>query len=384
MKNVILYGAAADLASVIPDLPHSMRVKGVCADDRQAVVSAQNLPQLTMAELSGLPETEYDQIVLITRREGVAYVYQRRLEMAGIDWRRIVYERALRARNDTRAKISILVSYRLDIPSVIVPNPLYLPVRSGAYFDKAKDSRIRGDDTGENISRYQHYFSELSVQYWGWKNIEADYYGLCHYRRYLSFSKQSYPLNERAFIVDPCLDVGGMARYGLLDEARMRRIITRHDAIVNIPADVRRIRLSQGCMPTVYSHWQAHDGIFFDARALDILLEGIKTYAADYLEDAHAYFGDVWHRGYNCFVMKRMLFHRLCQLQENVLSPLFPVLEKNGYLRKYPRTPAYLGEILYGIFVYHMQKEGADIAERPLVLFDETRLRPFVPGRSAL
>ena len=38
-------------------------------------------------------------------------------------------------------------------------------------------------------------FNELTVQYWAWKNVQADYYGLCHYRRYLSFSKNTFPVD---------------------------------------------------------------------------------------------------------------------------------------------------------------------------------------------
>jgi len=49
----------------------------------------------------------------------------------------------------------------------------------------SQDLGYLGDDTGENISDKNRYYSELTGQYWIWKNdAEDDYIGLCHYRRY--------------------------------------------------------------------------------------------------------------------------------------------------------------------------------------------------------
>jgi hypothetical protein len=45
--------------------------------------------------------------------------------------------------------------------------------------------RFRGDDTGDNISDQNCYFSELTGMYWVWKNVHSDVVGICHYRRYL-------------------------------------------------------------------------------------------------------------------------------------------------------------------------------------------------------
>ncbi|MCL2520879.1 MAG: DUF4422 domain-containing protein, partial [Spirochaetaceae bacterium] len=84
--------------------------------------------------------------------------------------------------------IKIFVSHRIDLDSEVIDNPLFVPVRCGAVYDKRENKPdIIGDDTGDNISEKRLSYNELTVMYWAWKNVKADYYGLCHYRRYFSF-----------------------------------------------------------------------------------------------------------------------------------------------------------------------------------------------------
>lgn len=45
------------------------------------------------------------------------------------------------------------------------------------------------DNEGDNISGKNPDYCELTAQYWAWKNIDCDYYGFFHYRRYLTFHR---------------------------------------------------------------------------------------------------------------------------------------------------------------------------------------------------
>ena len=63
---------------------------------------------------------------------------------------------------------------------------LYLPLHVGAY-DK-DDLGYTKDSTKDNISKKNPYFCELTGLYWAYKNLDNDYIGLFHYRRYLTLS----------------------------------------------------------------------------------------------------------------------------------------------------------------------------------------------------
>ena len=69
--------------------------------------------------------------------------------------------------------------------------PPYLPVQVGRAIAR-EDLGYTGDDSGENISAKNRNYCELTAQYWAWKNrSDADYIGLCHYRRYFDFGSRS-------------------------------------------------------------------------------------------------------------------------------------------------------------------------------------------------
>ena len=63
-------------------------------------------------------------------------------------------------------------------------DPCYLPLHVGR--EGKQDLGYIGDNTGDNISSMNPYFCELTGIYWAWKNMHADYIGLCHYRRYFA------------------------------------------------------------------------------------------------------------------------------------------------------------------------------------------------------
>lgn len=81
-------------------------------------------------------------------------------------------------------KIIIATHKKYQMPQ----DDMYLPVHVGA--SGKNDLGYTKDNTGENISELNPSFCELTGLFWAWKNLDADYIGLAHYRRHFSMVKK--------------------------------------------------------------------------------------------------------------------------------------------------------------------------------------------------
>lgn len=96
-------------------------------------------------------------------------------------------------------KTTILVAAHK--PYAMPQDAVYLPVQVGAA---GKESLgWQRDDEGKHISGKNATFCEMTGHYWMWQNLDADVYGLCHYRRYFAArrpfqKKQKRILSARA------------------------------------------------------------------------------------------------------------------------------------------------------------------------------------------
>lgn len=87
-------------------------------------------------------------------------------------------------------RIIVAVTKNYWMPS----DSVYLPLCVGAAVGNR--TPFTGDDTGESISEKNKNYCELTGLYFGWKNLEAEYIGLCHYRRYFT-RHNSYHVQKR-------------------------------------------------------------------------------------------------------------------------------------------------------------------------------------------
>lgn len=93
---------------------------------------------------------------------------------------------------DYTVKIIIATHKKYQMPK----DDMYLPLHVGAEgkLDENGNDLDLGytkDNSGDNISNLNASFCELTGLYWAWKNIDADYIGLAHYRRHFSLKKKA-------------------------------------------------------------------------------------------------------------------------------------------------------------------------------------------------
>ena len=233
-------------------------------------------------------------------------------------------------------------------------HPLLLPIQVGAALTHIRIPGWLHDDEGENISRLNRSYCELTAQYWAWKNSTAEYIGFFHYRRYLypdctatvPYILRNRPTNEL------------LTKLGYED---FEHIIHPYDVIVpkgeNMYLSVREH----------YQHGRAH---FAQDLALmeKILAEKNPDYRwamEKYLSGSVCYFG-------NMYIMRRELFEDYCAWLFPLLKEFDSRVKLNGRNPQQMRVDGYLAERLFGIYLTKRQAEWV-LLELPRVHFEENR-----------
>lgn len=273
--------------------------------------------------------------------------------------------------------IKIFVSHRIDLDSETIDNPLYIPVRCGAVYDKRENVTMLGDDTGDNISTRRMTFNEFTVMYWAWKNVKADYYGLCHYRRFLSFYGEDIPYGALKQGLADSMSPDTIQQYGFLSEDNIQEQIAEQDIIVPYEYHMKHDMLPSSTCQTIKEQWLTYCSAYLKEEHFRLMLELIKKHAPEYYASALKFCKGKHFRGFNCFIMKQEYFFQLCEFIFPILFDFDKQLDRAHFSTTQNRACGYLGEWLFSIFVYHMQKYSkAKINERQLIAFLNTDKSP--------
>lgn len=243
--------------------------------------------------------------------------------------------------------IKIFVSHRIDLDSEIIDNPLYIPVRCGAVYDEREGITMLGDDTGDNISEKRMSFCELTVQYWAWKNVKADYYGLCHYRRFLSFSDTQYEkVDSYNNIIEHTFSDDFISKFGL-DLENVQDKIQGFDIISLVPMKLNELEHMRNV--TVYDSLK-NNPVVFPIDAVNQFVAILKSKYPDLSQDIDAYLnGFVW-RAFNCYILKKEYFFEYCEMLYDVLFELEKQIDLTKYNQEQYRIIGYMGEVMFAVY----------------------------------
>lgn len=272
--------------------------------------------------------------------------------------------------NQEQLKIHIAVACHK--PSRLPHNPYLVPVQVNSARAKTRMD-MEHDDEGDNISLKNPEYCELTAQYWEWKNVDADYYGLCHYRRFLCFTPPTDAVyNERLQIEAEAIDDYNLARFGLEDAARMREVIAENDVVTGERQVVSRLYTPRGNQVTAYKHWTAHNRALIMTEDLEKMLSILDSVAPEVGRDTREYLHGKTFTGFNCFVMKKALFQELCEIEFTVLERLERCVDLTHYCTQVSRIYGFMGEIISSGYIYHLEKQNRRVRHVPLVYFNCT------------
>jgi lipopolysaccharide biosynthesis glycosyltransferase len=227
-----------------------------------------------------------------------------------------------------------------------------LPIQVGCANTFARFENTLHDNDGDNISKLNPMYNELTAQYWAWKNADADYFGFCHYRRYFDFTGTKHKENDYGEIIDDYIDTNTITQYGL-DDKTISNAIQGWDVITTPLNDVRKM----GGFKDIKDHWGADEHLHLsDLRHMyDILCEKFP----DYRTDADMVLNGHQAAFCNMFIMRSEIFKEYNEW-------LFPLLKAFTTTSDFTvadtqtlRTVGHLSERLLNIFIAHHQRVGA-------------------------
>lgn len=183
-------------------------------------------------------------------------------------------------------------------PYQMPKDDIYLPLHVGKA--GKLDIGFQGDDTGENISEKNPNFCELTGLYWAWKNLDADYIGLAHYRRHFTVKKRNDKFDS------------------ILTRQQLEHLLASNDVILP--------KRRNYYIETIYSHYD-HT---FDGSQLDKTRSIIEKKCPEYLMAFDKVMESCSAHMFNMFIMKKEIADGYCQWLFDILFELEKEIDTSG------------------------------------------------------
>ena len=201
---------------------------------------------------------------------------------------------------------------------------IYIPLQVGA---EGKESLgYEEDNTGDNISLKNPYYCELTGLYWAWKNLNADYIGLSHYRRHFTCSKKIPKTEKEKFDI-------------LLNSKQANELLNDVDIILP--------RKRKYYIENLYDHYK--HTMFIEP--LDETRNIIKEQCQEYLPEFDKLHKRTSSHMFNMFVMKKEYLDQYCEWLFNILFELEKRVDPKQYDSFQARYLGRVSELLLDVWI---------------------------------
>ena len=201
---------------------------------------------------------------------------------------------------------------------------MYLPVQVGA--ENKERLGYQTDNDGENISSKNPYFCELTGLYWAWKNLDADYIGLSHYRRHFSVKKHIEKETDKKF-------------ESVLKEKELRDILRNTDVILP--------KKRNYYIENLYSHYEHTMYI----EPLDETRKIIEEKYPEYLGEFDKLHKRTSAHMFNMFIMKKEILNDYCTWLFDILFELEKRIDVKQYDAFHARFFGRVSELLLDVWI---------------------------------
>lgn len=233
-------------------------------------------------------------------------------------------------------KIYILTHKKFDYDG----NPLYEPLLNGSALLN-EDFGYTRDDSGDNISKLNPYYAELTGEYWAWKNSNVEIIGFCHYRRYF---------------------VNGLS-LKKLEQKDIEKILGKYDIILPQKryldkTNIEEIRIGNEEL-----------GICQTVEDYDLIRKIIEEKSPEYLESFDEVLNEKEIYWYNSYICKKEIFDDYFEWMFTILEEFRKQTDFSKYEDGNSRVLGYLSERLINVYV---KKHNLKVKEK---FFYHTELR---------
>ncbi len=248
---------------------------------------------------------------------------------------------------------------------VLENNSFYQPLMCGNFLRNEKeDDTMLGDDSGENISEKNPFFSELTGTYWVWKNTDQAVTGCCHYRRFYTVEPEPLRYRIKRFFYYPI----GLAakRFGLiytndvdffkskiLNQKQLNEILLKHDAIL---PQARKLKYS------VEEHFRR----YHDIHDLEILRDILSEKYPEYIPAFEAVLKGKRLYANNMFILKRDHYRKFMPWLFTMMFEFERRIDIENYTGYQKRILGFIAERLLTVW---FQKEQLNCKELQLIYF---------------
>lgn len=211
---------------------------------------------------------------------------------------------------------------------------VYMPIQVGKALHPSLELGYLTDAEGENISSRNDSFCELTAQYWAWKNLDCDYIGLCHYRRYFS---------------------------QLFDDEKISNDMSNYDIILASPVTIG---------DSIFNFWTEH----LVNEDIHIFYQYMIKRFPNLTKEIDLFFlNRTFFNPCNMFFCKKSVFDEFAKWQFSILFDLEKLILKSEYSRP-RRIFGYLAEGLLSFYVYIKRLK---VKTYPLVNYPGEAVLPY-------